>query len=234
MCVPAMKASSSVSRTSRWRRKVKRCFTLRTFISRMMWWVASSNYRICCLTRRLTDAVGQPAGLRLLPALPADCYVGAGHARESRLGARAWPAYASPLGWLSRHCVTAYAGLRPCAPVQGEVSPCEPLWPAFQLYPRLPNPIEHTRPRGIHAPTRSFGIIQTMLLALPNVGLERMGRKNSGGYAGMALLSALRAQKQKQKPKTKNQKPKENIRPQAAKNDSGCCGFPGPFGPARR
>src|SRR5690606_30522240 len=67
--------------------------------------------------------------------------------------------------------------------------------------------------RGIHAPTRSFGIIQTMLLALPNFGLERMGRKNSGGYAGMALLSALRAQKQKpktknQKPKTKNQKPK--------------------------
>src|SRR5690606_32397906 len=101
------------------------------------------------------------------------------------------------------------------------------LWPAFQLVPRLPNPIEHTRPRGIHAPTRSFGIIQTMLLALPNFGLERMGRKNSGGYAGMALLSALRAQKQKnkktkkqknkktkkqknknQKPKTKNQKPK--------------------------
>src|SRR5690606_34782134 len=76
----------------------------------------------------------------------------------------------------------------------------------FQLVPRLPNPIEHTRPRGIHAPTRSFGIIQTMLLALPNFGLERMGRKNSGGYAGMALLSALRAQKQK--PKTKNQKPK--------------------------
>src|SRR5690606_15127363 len=103
-------------------------------------------------------------------------------------------------------------GLRPCAPVQGEVSPCEPLWPAFQLVPRLPNPIEHTRPRGIHAPTRSFGIIQTMLLALPNFGLERMGRKNSGGYAGMALLSALRAQKQK--PKTKNQKKISGRRPQ--------------------
>jgi len=43
-----------------------------------------------------------------------------------------------------------------------------------------------------------------MLLALPNFGLERMGRKNSGGYAGMALLGALRAQNQK--PKTKNQK----------------------------
>src|SRR5690606_18086675 len=168
-------------------------------------------------TRRLTDAVGQPAGLRLLPSLPADCCVGAGHARESRLGARAWPAYASPLGWLSRHCVTAYAGLRPCAPVQGEVSPCEPLWPAFQLVPRLPNPIEHTRPRGIHAPTRSFGIIQTMLLALANFGLERMGRKNSGGYAGMALLSALRAQNQKTK--TKNQKPKEKTLPAAGRKN---------------
>src|SRR5690606_22002003 len=44
--------------------------------------------------------------------------------------------------------------------------------------PRLPKPIEHTRPRGIHAPGHSFGVIQTMLLALPNVGLERMGRNN--------------------------------------------------------
>src|SRR5690606_641463 len=43
--------------------------------------------------------------------------------------------------------------------------------------PRLPNPIEHTRPRGIHAPGHSFGVIQTMLLALPNFGLERMGRE---------------------------------------------------------
>src|SRR5690606_17713590 len=46
-----------------------------------------------------------------------------------------------------RHCVTAYAacglwtgrrwrpdaGLRPCTPMQGEASPCEPLWPASQL-----------------------------------------------------------------------------------------------------
>src|SRR5690606_3138105 len=119
-------------------------------------------------------------------------------------------------GWFSCRCAAAdaacglwtgrrwrpNAGLRPCTPMQGEVSPCEPLWPAFQLVPRLPNPIEHTRPRGIHAPTRSFGIIQTMLLALENFGLERMGRKNSGGYAGMALLSALRAQNQKPKEKT--------------------------------
>src|SRR5690606_36201624 len=105
---------------------------------------------------------------------------------------------ASPLpalpGWFSRHCVTAYAACQPCGLVRpplprlaycglrprvlkGEVSPCEPLWPAFQLVPRLPNPIEHTRPRGIHAPGHSFGVIQTMLLALPNFGLERMGRE---------------------------------------------------------
>src|SRR5690606_31744577 len=121
-----------------------------------------------------------------------------------------------------------YCGLRPRV-LQGEVSPCEPLWPAFQLVPRLPNPIEHTRPRGIHAPTRSFGIIQTMLLALANFGLKRMGRKNSGGYAGMALLSALRAQNQKPKTKRKNssgRRPQKPIRVAAV--------FPGPIGPARR
>src|SRR5690606_17514594 len=104
----------------------------------------------------------------------------------------------------------------------GPASGCYSRW----SFPSLPNPIEHTRPRGIHAPGHSFGVIQTMLLALANVGLERMGRKNSGGYAGIALLSALRAQKQKtknkkqktknkkQKPKTKNQKKISGRRPQ--------------------
>src|SRR5690606_17896682 len=118
-------------------------------------------------------------------------------------------------------------------------------------FPRLPKPIKHTRPRGIHAPTRSFGIIQTMLLALPNVGLERMGRKNISGYAGMALLGALRAPKpkpktQNPKPKPQNPKPKtQNPKPktQTPKNSSGrrplktiqvAAVFPGPFGPARR
>src|SRR5690606_3981494 len=33
---------------------------------------------------------------------------------------------------LGRHCVTAFCGLRPMV-MQGEVSPCEPLLPAFQL-----------------------------------------------------------------------------------------------------
>src|SRR5690606_29169277 len=122
--------------------------------------------------------------------------VGAGHARESSAARWLFPALqaVSPIGLIGCHCMAAYAGLCPCAPVQGEVSPCEPLWPAFQLYPRLPNPIEHTRPRGIHAPGHSFGVIQTMLLALPNFGLERMGRNNPGDYAGVVLLGALRAQ----------------------------------------
>src|SRR5690606_15312318 len=110
--------------------------------------------------------------------------------------------------------------------------------------PILPDPIEHKRPRGIHAPGHSFGIIQTMLLALANFGLERMGRNNSSGYAGMALLGALRAQNPK--PKTQNPKPKtQNPKPktQNPKNSSGrrplktiqvAAVFPGPFGPARR
>src|SRR5690554_6980597 len=100
-----------------------------------------------------------------------------------------------------RHCVTAFCGLRPLV-LQGEVSPYQPLWPAFQLFPCLPNPIEHTRPRGIHAPTRSFGIIQTMLLALPNFGLERMGRNPPGGYAGKIYLARYARKTQNPKPKT--------------------------------
>ncbi len=96
---------------------------------------------------------------------------------EPDLLAEALGTYASPAGLVRPPLPRlAYCGLRPRV-LQGEVSPCEPLWPAFQLVPRLPNPIEHTRPRGIHAPGHSFGVIQTMLLALPNFGLERMGRE---------------------------------------------------------
>src|SRR5690606_39186731 len=83
--------------------------------------------------------------------------------------------------------------------------------------PRLPKPIEHTRPRGIHAPGHSFGIIQTMLLALANFGLERMGRKNSSGYAGINLLGALRTQAKKEKRKKKT---KEKILSAAGRQNS--------------
>ena len=53
-----------------------------------------------------------------------------------------------------------------------------------------------------------------MLLALPNVGLERMGRKNSSGYAGIAFGRATRA-----KPKNpKTQKPKKPKNPKTHKS----------------
>src|SRR5690606_13718956 len=55
----------------------------------------------------------------------------------------------------------------------GPASGCYSRW----SLPCLPKPITHTRPRGIHAPGHSFGVIQTILLALPNFGLERMGRE---------------------------------------------------------
>src|SRR5690606_10160016 len=48
-----------------------------------------------------------------------------------------------------------------------------------------------------------------MLLALPNIGLERMGRNNPSGCAGNISLSALRAQKAK----GKRQKNKKEILP---------------------
>src|SRR5690606_36863841 len=114
----------------------------------------------------------------------------------------------------------------PAPRMQGENPLADPL-ARVPADPRLPKPIEHTRPRGIHAPGHSFGIIQTMLLALANFGLERMGRNNPSGYAGKVLLGALCAQNQ-------NLKTKKFFRPQAAKNDSVYYGFIGPFGPARR
>src|SRR5690554_1034384 len=42
--------------------------------------------------------------------------------------------YASPAGLVGFgcRCAAAFCGLRPLV-LQGEVSPCEPLWPAFQL-----------------------------------------------------------------------------------------------------
>src|SRR5690606_30523046 len=123
--------------------------------------------------------------------------------------------------------------------------PYNPLWPAFQRFPRLPKPIEHTRPRGrlqasclsLCGPAFGCSILfrqncpcpYPLVWNHPNdaIGFAKLragtnGPKKSSGYAGMALLGALRAQKTKnQKPKTKNQKPKTKnqkiFRPQAAK-----------------
>ena len=77
-----------------------------------------------------------------------------------------------------RHCVTAYAGLRPCAPMQGDI-PLRTPWPAFQLTLIYKIQSRIRARRGIHAPGRSFGIHQTMLLDFINIGLERMGRENT-------------------------------------------------------
>src|SRR5690606_13468038 len=71
-----------------------------------------------------------------------------------------------------------------------------------------PSAVQFCSNKIVHAPGHSFGVIQTMLLALPNFGLERMGRNNPGGYAGVVLLGALRAQNRKQKAKSKKQKAK--------------------------
>src|SRR5690606_31449130 len=123
-------------------------------------------------------------------------------------------------------CKGRYPLANPSGPRSSCYSLRSPFGPAFGCYSRwslpcLPNPIEHTRPRGIHAPTRSFGIIQTMLLALPNFGLERMGRNPPGGYAGKIYLARYAR-------KTQNPKPNKIFRPQAAKRHSDCCGFSRP------
>src|SRR5690606_3255724 len=88
--------------------------------------------------------------------------------------------------------------------------------PAFRSAGQ-PSAVQFCSDKIVHAPTRSFGIIQTMLLALPNFGLERMGRKKVAAMP-VWLYWARCARK---KPKTKNQKPKTKnqkiFRPQAAK-----------------
>ena len=118
--------------------------------------------------------------------------------------------YASPAGLAD----SSLAGCQPYRadwlPLRGSLCGAPPLRPNVRRRislptslarvpadPRLPKPIEHTRPRGIHAPGHSFGIIQTMLLALENFGLERMGRNNPSGCAGKFLVGALCAQKPK-------------------------------------
>src|SRR5690606_21029473 len=97
---------------------------------------------------------GQPVGL-IWPPLP----------RLAYCGLRPWPSLRDGF-------------LRPSAAgiARGGIPLRTPL-ARVPAEPRLPNPIEHTRPRGIHAPGHSFGVIQTMLLALANFGLERMGRE---------------------------------------------------------
>src|SRR5690606_6225111 len=101
--------------------------------------------------------------------------VGTGHARDT--SAARWLFLRQPCraGWFWLPLRGSF--LRPSAAgiARGGI-PLRTPQARVPADPCLPKPIEHTRPRGIHAPGHSFGVIQTMLLALPNFGLERMGR----------------------------------------------------------
>ncbi len=134
-----------------------------------------------------------PAGLVELPL-------------RGSLWERAMPANPALRTGLGHRCVTAFCGLQPLfeLPLRGSLCGALPLRPDVRrgiplptplarvpADPRLPKPIEHTRPRGIHAPGHSFGVIQTMLLVLVNSGLERMGRKNRSGCAGCVGVTFL-------------------------------------------
>src|SRR5690606_4108207 len=102
------------------------------------------------------------------------------------------PAYASPAGLVELPLRGSFLRAAPADCARGGIPLQTPL-AHVPADPRLPKPMTHTRPRGIHAPTRSFGIIQTMLSALANFGLERMGRKNISGLCRHIFLGTLRA-----------------------------------------
>src|SRR5690606_19778506 len=146
-----------------------------------------------------------------------------------------------------RHCVTAFCGLRPLV-LQGEVSPCEPLWPASQLFPCLPNPIEHTRPRGrLQASCLSpcgpaFGCsilfqqncpcpyplvwnhpndaIGFAKLRAGTNGPKKQWRLRRHGFIERATRAKTKTKNQK--PKTKNQKPKTKRKYPAAGRKKRC------------
>src|SRR5690606_14590228 len=109
-------------------------------------------------------------------------------------------------GWLPLR--GSYCGAPPLRPgCKGKI-PLRTPWPAFQLFPCLSKPIEHTRPRGIHAPGHSFGVIQTMLLALANFGQERMGRNNQQRLCRKHLIGCATRTKAKKPKSQKAKKPK--------------------------
>src|SRR5690606_20379949 len=108
--------------------------------------------------------------------------------------------------------------------------------PAFRSAGQ-PSAVQFCSDKIVHAPTRSFGIIQTMLLALPNFGLERMGRKKVAAmpvWLYWARCARKKPKTKNQKPKTKNQKPKNFPATGRQKTFQVAAVFPGPLGPARR
>src|SRR5690606_35391768 len=77
--------------------------------------------------------------------------------------AEALGTYASPAGLVRPPLPRlAYCGLRPRV-LQGEVSPCEPLWPASQLILAKKNPVKPTDRKARPVPRSLPGIIRAWL-----------------------------------------------------------------------
>ncbi len=169
------------------------------------------------------------------------------------------PAYASPAGLVELPLRGSFLRAAPADCARGGIPLQTPL-AHVPADPRLPKPMTHTRPRGrLQASCLSpcgpaFGcsiLFQQncpcpypLVWNHPNdaISFGKLRAGTNGPKKHQRLMPAhffghatrVKPKTKNQKPKTKNQKPKTNIRPQAAKNDSGCWGFPGPFGPARR
>src|SRR5690606_32170872 len=143
------------------------------------------------------------------------------------LAATAWLLFAAYSRWTGRRW-RSDAGLRPCTPVQGEASPCEPLWPAFQLILVYQSQLS-IRGQGASMPLaarlesskRCYWLCQTS-------GWNEWAGTTPA--TAPARLNWVRYSHKSQKAK----KPKKLSRPQAAKICSGCCCFSGLIGPARR
>src|SRR5690606_20169475 len=137
---------------------------------------------------------------------------------------------ASPLGWFSRHCVTAYAGLRPRAPIARNLSSRSSfaLYSTYSLIhrhclrPRIVRRVVGHDPRPAHpgGPVNDTSFRRAI------------GADKTAAAPPERLSWACYARKIR-KPKTENRKPKtENrkfFRPKAAKKRSSYCGFSRPI-----
>src|SRR5690606_33933983 len=80
---------------------------------------------------------------------------------------------------------------RLCAPVQGEVSHCEPPWPACQFNPCLPKPIKHTRPRGGPCPYPLVWSHPNDAIGFGNLRAVTNGPGKTSGARGLLHASKL-------------------------------------------
>ena len=88
---------------------------------------------------------------------------------------------------------------------------------SLRLFNFVPTKLSMPLPARLESSKRCYWLLKTS-------GWNEWAETTSAATPAWFIERALRA-----KPKTKNQKPKENIRPQAAKIDSGCCGFTRPI-----